>query len=403
MPENSQINNVISNLKCLHSQSLILNPTENIPFKTNQNINFLEGLYVHETYRGTNANVLFGGREVYFEEITSLYKNWEVMLSAKASSFKLYSGLHAHIILFMSIASIGDKVLLLSEQAGGHPAPAKILKRLGIQTKYFITDDSTMCIDVEKTQALINVWKPQFIFVDRSDGLYYEDFSWLKEHRNCYKIFDASQYLTHILANDYVNPFDMGADLILSSLHKNYPGPQHAAFFTRKTDKKWQEIKNGTLIYVSNAHPHEILKALITLPTISELKDYSKKMLQNTQVLEHTLLTHDVPIIERKDIFPTTQQIWIACETKEEGYALFQCLEQIRFLVNFRELPYQKGFGLRLGTAAATRQNLTPTIAEEVGHIIATLYHEKRVTETIVSRSKQCIRELKNMKASTVE
>lgn len=385
------INNIVAKLAYLHMHSLILNPTENIPFEMKYDIDFLEGLYIHDTYKGIDAKVHFGGREIFFEEMTSLYKHWEIMLNAKASTFKLYSGLHAHIILFMSIASIGDKVLLLSEQAGGHYATTKILNRLGMKTKHFVTDDLNMHIDVEKTKVLINTWEPQFIFVDRSDGLYYEDFKWLKEFPNCYKIFDASQYLTHILANDYVNPFEMGADLILTSLHKNYPGPQHAAFFTRKIDETWQEIKSGISLYVSNSHPREILRTVLTCPSILLIKDYSKKMLENSRVLENTLITHDVPIIERSDRYPPTQQIWIPSQNQEKGYAFFQRLEEIGFLASFRELPYQKGFGLRLGTAAATRQNLTPEVAKEVGQIISTVYHEKTVTKMTAAKAKKCI------------
>ena len=67
--------------------------------------------------------------------------------------------------------------------------------------------------------SIIQNWKPDYIFVDRSEGLYYEDFSWLKEIP-CVKVFDASQYVTNIMARDYTNPFDMGFDIILTSLHK---------------------------------------------------------------------------------------------------------------------------------------------------------------------------------------
>lgn len=57
----------------------------------------------------------------------------------------------------------------------------------------------------------------------------------MAERNFVYKIFDASQYLTNIMAKDYDNPFDMGFDIILTSLHKNYPGSQKAAvFFDRR-------------------------------------------------------------------------------------------------------------------------------------------------------------------------
>ena len=102
------------------------------------------------------------------------------------------------------------------------------MTRLGFNVHSFLTDTQHYKIDIPHSMEIIKSWKPNYIFVDRSEGLYYEDFSWIREIP-CIKIFDASQYLANIMAKDYVNPFDMGFYLILTSLHKNYPGPQKAA------------------------------------------------------------------------------------------------------------------------------------------------------------------------------
>lgn len=91
-------------------------------------------------------------------------------------------------------------------------------------------------IDVENSKKLIERVKPKVIFIDRSEGMIYEDFSWLSEYKNVYKIYDASQHLTNILAGDYIFPFDMGFDAILSTTHKNFSGPQRALYCSRKKD-----------------------------------------------------------------------------------------------------------------------------------------------------------------------
>jgi hypothetical protein len=41
-------------------------------------------------------------------------------------------------------------------------------------------------------------------------------------------VFDASQYLSNIIAGDYANPFGWGFDLMVASVHKNFPGPQNS-------------------------------------------------------------------------------------------------------------------------------------------------------------------------------
>lgn len=377
-------------------RALILNPTENIPWKNEYDFEFLEGLYIPEDARGKDSRVCFAGRDQMQKIMTDLYNEWTDKLSAKTSSFKLYSGLHAHIILFMSIGKIGDKVLLLPEIAGGHYATTTILKRLGFQIKHCIIDRENYCVDAEKTMELINDWKPNFIFIDRSDGLYYEDFSWLSKYSNIYKIFDASQYLAHILAQDYVNPFEMGMNLILASTHKNYPGPQKAAFFSKENDKMWKCIENGVALYVSNSHPLDIFKTVSSLPETEAIRIYSQTMLKNTNALENVLIKNNIPIVKRSLKKAMTQQIWLPISDKKAGYAFFKRLEKMYILTNYRTLPYELGYGLRIGTSAATRQGLTPEKAVYVGELITKAFYSKKLTEELIENSKMLIQSIKN-------
>ena len=95
----------IENLRRIHEESLILNPTENIPFSSDVNLDFLEGMYISEEKRNENSKVIFAGRE----NINELYGLWCEYMDAKAVTFKPHSGLGAHISLFMSLGKIGVK------------------------------------------------------------------------------------------------------------------------------------------------------------------------------------------------------------------------------------------------------------------------------------------------------
>jgi glycine hydroxymethyltransferase len=376
-------------------KTLILNPTENIPWKCEVDIEFIEGLYIPEDKRDKTSTIAFAGRNQMRDMMKNLCRNWEKALSAKDSSFKLYSGLHAHIVLFMSIAAIGDKVMLLPGNAGGHHATAKILKRLGLQIKEFIVNEQLFCIDISKTKALIESWKPDFIFISRSDGLYYEDFGWLQSHTKCYKIFDASQYLSHILTGDYINPFEMGMDLIITTLHKNYPGPQKASFFTKKKDEMWNLIREGVVNYVSNSHPLQIFKSALAIPEFEIMKNYSQTMLKNSITLEQNLLKNGVPVVIRNRTLVPSQQIWIPLSDKNSAYNFFKRLEQIFILTNYRKLPYNLGYGIRIGTAAATRQGLLPEDTIVIGEIIAKAYVSKHISNDLINKSECIIKTIK--------
>lgn len=369
---------LINDLKEAHKKSLILNPTENIPFFSNDNLNFLEGMYIPEESRSENSKVIFAGRK----NLNELYSEWCNYLGAQAVTFKPHSGLDAHISVFMSLGQIGEKVLLLPEMAGGHFSTHQILSRLGFEVKEFAINNAKFKVDITRSMELIESWKPNYIFVDRSEGLYYEDFSWLK-NVPCVKVFDASQYLSNIMAKDYINPFDMGFDLVLTSLHKNYPGPQKAAVFFRQKDYLWEQIMNGLNIYISNIHPKDICNLLLNLPDENILKSYSQTMLSTARLLEEGLAQYQLPVVKRDYRNIITQHIWILPDSKEKAYNFFRLLEELHILTNYRLLPYGLGYGLRLGTAAAVRQGLTESSIPLLAEVVARAYHVKNIDRAL--------------------
>jgi len=204
--------------------TLILNPVENVP--DNKILEpcstYLHGLYNTDSIRNNeqkiDSKIQFSGRDAISADINKIYHEWSSLLGGEAVSMRLLSGLHAHTVVFMGITSIGDHVVILPEVAGGHMATKAILQRLGLIVHELVVDYEMKKIDAEASLKLIEEYSPKVIFIDRSEGLVYEDFSWLKKI-NAYKIFDASQYLTNIISNDYTNPFSWGFDMILSSLH----------------------------------------------------------------------------------------------------------------------------------------------------------------------------------------
>ena len=159
---------------------LILNPVENLPYLFDIVIpDELKGLYVSDKLKTENivqnSKIGFSGRDNINFEIRTIYKQWGERLNVKHLSMRLLSGLHAHIILFMGLGKIGDTILLLPECAGGHYSTKKILTRLGYHVIEMIPDMKNYCVDIIKTKELISQIKPDFIFVDRSEGIYYED------------------------------------------------------------------------------------------------------------------------------------------------------------------------------------------------------------------------------------
>jgi glycine/serine hydroxymethyltransferase/N-acetylglutamate synthase-like GNAT family acetyltransferase len=359
--------------------TLILNPVENVPEMEviKPCISYLHGLYNTDSVRNSrekiNTKIQFSGRDAISSDVNKIYQEWANLLEGDAVSMRLLSGLHAHIIVFMVLTTIGDHVAILPEIAGGHMATKAILQRLGLIVHELEVDYINQKIDVNASLDMLKKYSPKVIFIDRSEGLVYEDFSWLKEIR-AYKIFDASQYLTNIISKDYPNPFHWGFDLILTTLHKNVPGPQRAMICTKKKDKYWSTIKSGMSTYVSNMHVFSIYSAGILLKNYEELLALSKNMLNNTIKLEQELQTNGLSVVQSCP--PAlqhlhTHHIWLQAYSKEEAFSWYLTLERIGILVNYRKLPYNLGFGLRLGLSAATYCGLCEGDIPELAQIIS--------------------------------
>lgn len=383
--------------------TLILNPVENIPFESilTPCNSFLHGLYNTDTLRDLKdryrSKLQFSGRDRINEDVNDIYQMWAELLGAKKLSMRLLSGLHAHTVLFMSLTQIGDKVMILPEKAGGHVSGKAILNRLGLQLEEIPYDTETMHIDRVNCLKKIEEFKPKVLFVDRSEGIVFEDFAWLGQCCDCYKVFDASQYLTNIICGDYKNPFDMGFNLILSTMHKNLPGPQRAFVCTNYEDDNWQNIRSGISTYVSNMHVFSIYSAGLLLDHMDELNKLSKDMLKNAVTLDQELISNEVPVVKRhylENELPT-HHCWIKTSTQEDAFRLFLTLERIGIMTNYRLLPYDIGYGLRLGLSGASVSGLTPDDVPDLAKLIGKAYHngysDKLKEETIyfIHRIKQ--------------
>lgn len=362
-----------------NKKTLILNPVENYPdpeflFPCASPIH---GLYNTDSIRSENqkiqSKIQFSGRNTVTDDINNIYAQWAKLLGAKALTMRLLSGLHAHIVMFMAITSINDKVLLLPEAAGGHMATKSILMRLGLKIKEFPIDFANKKIDVTASQKLIKEFDPKVIFVDRSEGLVYEDFSWMNEIDGPIKVFDGSQYLTNIIAGDYANPFELGFDLILSTTHKNLPGPQRALICCKNENDVWKQLKTGISTFVSNMHFHSIYSAGLILKDYNRLKVLSQQMLKNTLLLDEALCKYGICCVPRDTASqtPNTHHIWVSSPSRETAFEWYSNLEKVGILVNYRKLPYELGYGLRLGLSAATYRGMKEHHIEPLADIVA--------------------------------
>lgn len=362
------------------ADSIVLTPVDSLPFclVDRDHTAFLHGLYLTDKDRDEetrkNAAILFGGREQAAQDLVYIHRLLADAFGAAAGSLRLLSGLHAHVVTFMSISTIGQTVMVLPEQAGGHFNTHAILGRLGLNTIDLPIDRRRMCVDKSETLGLVRSERPDFVFIDRSEGLRYEDFSFLGELEGPKTIFDASQYLPQILTGRYANPLEWGFDLMLFSLHKSFPGPQKAGVVSREDGELWSDLLAGLSAFVSSSHAEDSYLVALTLLRREWLETYVQRLLETAQELEEQLLRRGLAVVPRSQQgapeWPGTHHVWVHARDSDTAYAQYERLSQAHLHTNYRKLPYGLGYGLRLGTTFSAVAGLSLVHIEELSDII---------------------------------
>lgn len=359
--------------------SLVLNPVENFPFPEDVAVagGALHGLYNTDKVRTREERretaLQFSGRQALERDSRAVYSAWAEALGAADVTMRILSGLHAHTTLFMAMARHGQSVMLLPVEAGGHLSGRAIVERLGLQAFDMPVDNEAKCVDIAAALDRCEGLRPDYVFVDRSEGLVFEDFSALAEVDGATTIFDSSQYLTNVICGDHPNPFEWGFDMMVASVHKNFPGPQKALLASRRDDERWRATLKGVSTYVSNMHVASTYVAGLTLARTAWLERYSARMLDAAVALERELCERGVPAVRRRADLPPTHHVWIAERSRERAFDTYEALEGCGIMTNFRLLPYGLGHGIRIGLGAAARLGLergdVPRLAELIAAV----------------------------------
>jgi len=110
-----QLHLSLSRQRRLLAASIILTPVDNIPitYGKQENCGFLHGLYISDKVKTKveqrNSIIQFAGRGRATFDVNRIHRQLADALGAEHGSLRLLSGLHAHIVLFMSLAGIGHE------------------------------------------------------------------------------------------------------------------------------------------------------------------------------------------------------------------------------------------------------------------------------------------------------
>jgi len=287
--------------------------------------------------------------------------------NAKYVDVRPISGAIANISVFSAMPNITNTVVTNSLPSGGHITHNKMgtmTRLIGRNVYNFpVNEKNPFTTDVDKAIRLIRKVNPDFIVFGKSMFIFKEP---VKEIRDEFPdltiIYDAAHVFGLIYQGEFQKPLEEGADIITSSTHKTFPGPQGGIIILKEDPLKIYEKSIRTQVFpaiLSNHHLHRIPALLSTAIILdNDLKDYAKNVIENARSFARALYDRGFDVCGADYGFTETHQVVVDVSKLGGGAKVANELEKNGIICNKNSLPWDRSVinpsGIRLGTQEMT-------------------------------------------------
>ncbi len=311
------------------------------------------------------------------------------------------SGHVAGVAAILALCKPGDTVLEMDAAGGGHRLAEKlsVAPLCPLRVLPVPIDAGTYNVDVAASVHVIERERPRLVILGSSLMLFPHPVAPLAEVVHAaggYLLFDASHVLGLIAGGAYPHPLTEGADLISSSTHKTFAGPQGGLILGNDLALCERVAAGIYPALVTNHHLHR----LPALWTVCEEwrtfgRDHSRAVISNARALAAALSERGLSVVGEEAGFTTTHTVLIA---EADSPAAATRLEIAGILVTPVKLPSELGGAcLRLGVQEVTRLGMMPADAAQIAELIHAAMRATRpakeiacLVEEVVEPWKEC-------------
>ncbi|MEM0236896.1 MAG: serine hydroxymethyltransferase [Desulfurococcus sp.] len=312
------------------------------------------------------------------------------LLGTKYVDLRPISGTTANATAFRTFTKPGDKAVVAPVQAGAHVSHTRYgtLGALGIEQIEMPFDIEEWNIDVDKARKLIEEVKPKIVTLGGSLYLFPHPTKEIAEAAHSVGakvIHDVAHVLGLIVGGVWENPLKLGADVITSSTHKTFPGPQGGVFATSNEEDYKEMGKVVFPMFVSNHHLHRLAAMAVTA---IEMKlwgsEYARQVVRNAKALAEALAGEGFKVVMESKGYTTSHQVVVDVAELGRGTKVAKLLEDAYIIVNKNMLPWDRPedvkdpSGLRLGTQELTRWGMKEGEMKEIARLMRMVVIDKR-------------------------
>lgn len=335
----------------------------------------------------------------YFDEMESLaMESFQKHFKVDFVDLRPISGTLANLAVYSALAKKGDRILTLGILGGSHISHEKegAAGILGLKISHLDFNKKELNIDLEKSKKKILKLKPKFIIIGGSVILFPQPVKELKEI--CQKIgakiiFDAAHVFGLISSGFFQNPLAEGADIITSSTHKTFPGPQGGLILGNVNKDLKKKIRHKVFPGVlSNHHLHRIPPLYLALLEMKKFgKNYSRQIIKNAQALAKELYGSGFDVLGAEKGFTKSHQVLVNVEKNGGGDKVAKVLEEANIILNkniiaLSKMNIKNPNGIRIGVQEMTRFGMKEKEMKKIADFIKEIILDKKNPEKVKKR-----------------
>lgn len=378
--KDTQVRALIGKEQKRQADSLNLIASEN--FVSPEVLYALGSVFTNKYAEGYSRMRYYGGNEVV-DELEDLAKKRALKLFGLTSSrwhvnVQPYSGSPANLAVYLALVPLGEKIMGMALNMGGHLTHGHKVSATGKLWKFFHfgVDEKTERLDYKIIRKLAKKEKPKLIVAGFTAYSRTIDFAKLRRIADEVKAFlmvDMSHFAGLVAGKAYPSPF-AHAHVVTTTTHKTLRGPRSALIFCKK---EFTHLIDKAVFPGLQGGPHvnQIAAAAVCLAEAASPKflAYAMQVRENARTLAGELSRMGWRIVSGG----TDSHLFLLDTWKRgvSGKQAQELLERVKIIVNKNTIPYDKRSpidpsGIRIGTPALTTRGMKEREMKEVAFLI---------------------------------
>lgn len=326
------------------------------------------------------------------------------LFNTKYVNVQPHSGSTANMEVYFALLKLGDPILAMSLDHGGHLTHGHFVNFSGkfYNFEHYSVDEKTHLIDMDEVHKLAKETQPKMIIAGFSAYPRQLDFKHFKEIADdigAYLLSDIAHISGLVAGGTHPSPFPY-SDVVTTTTHKTLRGPRGAIIMTdhEEISKKvnsavFPGMQGGPLENVIAAKAVAFKEALDP-----SFKNYAKDIIENSKSLATSLVENGAKI----STDGTDNHLVLMDISMYDigGKIAEHTLDQVGIFTNKNMIPFDKRSpfdpsGIRIGTPALTTRGLNTSDMGFIGELIVNALQNHNNTEKLNSIKSQ-VQELSN-------